>query len=117
MMDVTVKYNKATMDLLKTLPDKEIYEVARQTLDRVGSMKITPYKTGRMEGSMFSTGVKKSSPKVYTIGNYTKYAVYVYKRPQNTKWTNPNSKAKWFNYFWKTQGNSVIDAVVKRNKI
>lgn len=48
-MSVTVKYNKATFKKLKELPDKDIYEIARQTLDRVGSMKITPYKTGKME--------------------------------------------------------------------
>lgn len=116
-MSVTVKYNKATFKKLKELPDKDIYEIARQTLDRVGSMKITPYKTGRMENSMFSNGVKKSSSGVYTIGNYTSYAKYVYKKPQNTKWTNPNSKSKWFDYFWKTQGKNVFESVVSKYKI
>lgn len=116
-MIVTVKYNQTTMNKLKKLPDKEVYEIARQTLDRVGSMKITPYRTGRMENSMFSNGVKKGSNNSYTIGNYTDYASYVYKKPQSTKWTNPNSKAKWFEYFWKSQGTNVLNSVVARNRL
>lgn len=116
-MSVVIKYNKTTMKNLKQLPDKIVYEIARQTLDRVGSMKITPYKTGRMENSMFSNGVKKSNSSIYTIGNYTKYAQYVYKKPQNTKWTNPNSKSKWFDYFWRTQGKNLTNSVIARNKI
>lgn len=116
-MSVEIKYNKTTMNKLKMLPDKIVYEIARQTLDRVGSMKITPYRTGRMERTMFSEGVKKTSSGVYTIGNYIGYAQYVYAMPQNTKWTNPNSKAKWFDYFWRTQGKNVFESVVKRNKI
>lgn len=116
-MSVTIKYNKTTMNKLKTLPDKTVYEIARQTLDRVGSRKITPYKTGRMERTMFSEGVKKDSKNIYTIGNYTNYAKIVYDMPQSTNWTNPNSKAKWFDYFWRTQGKNVFESVVSRYKI
>ena len=116
-MSVEIKYNKTTMNKLKMLPDKIVYEIARQTLDRVGSMKITPYRTGRMERTMFTKGVTREISGVYTIGNYTSYAQYVYAMPQNTKWTNPSSKAKWFDYFWRTQGKNVTDSVVKRNEI
>lgn len=116
-MKVEIKYNKSTMNKLKTLPDKMVYEIARQTLDRVGSMKITPYRTGRMERTMFSEGVKKTSSGVYIIGNYVDYAQYVYAKPQNTNWTNPNSKAKWFDYFWKNYGKAVMGSVVERNKL
>ena len=116
-VSVEVKYNKTTMNKLKQLPDKIVYEVARQTLDRVGSLKITPYRTGRMERTMFSNGVTRDSSGVYTIGNYTSYAQYVYAKPQKTNWTNPNSKAKWFDWFWKSQGKAVMDAVVMRNKL
>lgn len=115
-MSVIIKYNKTTMNLLKTVPDKVVYEVARQTLDRVGSMKITPYRTGRMERTMFSKGVTKSG-NVYTIGNYTNYAQYVYNKPQKTNWTNPKSKAKWFDWFWKNQGKNVFESTVSRYKI
>lgn len=120
-MSVTIKYNKSTMNKLKKLPDKVVYEIARQTLDRVGSMKITPYGKERaghihMEQTMFSEGVKKDG-KVYTIGNYTSYAKYVYAKPQRTNWTNPNSKAQWFDWFWRTQGKNVFESTVSRYKI
>lgn len=116
-MSVEIKYNKSTMNKLKTVPDKIVYAIARQTLDRVGSMKITPYKTGRMERTMFSTGVKKTSSGVYTIGNYTSYAELVYAKPQGTNWTNKNSKAQWFDWFWRTQGKAVFQSTVSRYKI
>lgn len=114
---VTVKYNKSTMNKLNKLPDETVYEIARQTLDRVGSTKITPYRTGRMERTMFSNGVKRNISGVYTIGNYIDYAQHVYKKPQNTNWTNPKSKAQWFDWFWKNNGKSVFNSVVGRNKI
>lgn len=116
-MSVIIKYNKTTMNKLKTVPDKIVYGVARQTLDRVGSMKITPYRSGRMERTMFSKGVTRESSGVYTIGNYTNYAQYVYEKSQNTNWTNPNSKAQWFDYFWRTQGKNVFESTVSRYKI
>lgn len=114
---VTVKYNKSTMNRLNKLPDNIVYEIARQTLDRVGSSKITPYRTGKMERTMFSEGVKRNLSGVYTIGNYTDYAIYVYGMPQNTNWTNPKSRAKWFDWYWKAHGKSVFNEVVGRNKI
>ena len=105
------------MDKLKKVPDKVVYEVARQTLDRVGSIKITPYRTGKMERTMFQKGVVKDSSGIYTIGNYTDYAQKVYNKPQGTNWTNPNSKSKWFEWFWRTNGKSVFESTVARYKI
>lgn len=116
MSSVVVKINNNTIDKLKNMPDKITYAVARQTLDRIGSSKITPYKTGKMEETMFSTGVKGSDGN-YSIGNYTNYASYVYKFPQSVNWTNPLSKAKWFETFWKSQGKSVLENVAVRYKI
>lgn len=113
---VVVKINDKTMQELKHLPDKEVYAVARQFLDRVGSAKVTPYKTGKTEMSMYSSGVKGSNGNYY-IGNYTNYAGYVYAFPQSVNWTNPLSKAQWFETFWKSQGKSILDNVVARYKI
>lgn len=117
MSGVTIKYNRATMNKLKTVPDKIVYGIARQTLDRVGSIKITPYRTGRMERTMFQKGVVKDSSNIYTIGNYTDYAQKVYAKPQSTNWTNPRSKAQWFDWFWRTNGKAVFESTVARYKI
>lgn len=113
---VVVKINDKTMQELKHLPDKEVYAVARQFLDRVGSAKVTPYKTGKTEMTMFSNGVRGSNGD-YSIGNFTNYAGYVYALPQSVNWTNPLSKAQWFETFWKSQGKSILDNVVARYRI
>lgn len=116
-MKVEIKYNKDTLNRLNQLPDKIVYAVARQTLDRVGSSQITPYKTGNMQRSMYAHGVTKNSKGVYVIGNYTDYASKVYGYPQSTNWTNPKSKAQWFDYFWRVYGTNVIENVVARYRI
>ena len=116
-MKAEIKFNKDTIEKLKYVPDKIVYGIARQTLDRVGSTKITPYKTGRMERSMYQSGVKKDSYGVYYIGNFTDYATYVYDFPQSTNWTNPKSKAQWFDYLWKEKGKTITENVVTRYKL
>ena len=113
---VVVHINDKTMKELEKLPDKEVYAVARQFLDRVGSSKVTPYKTGKMEMSMFSSGVKGTN-KNYYIGNFTNYAGYVYAFPQSVNWNNPLSKAQWFENYWKSNGKSIFENVVARYKI
>jgi hypothetical protein len=116
MSDVVIKINDKTMKELEAFPDKVVYAVARETLDRVGSSKITPYKTGKTEMTMFQAGVRGSN-RDYSIGNFTNYASYVYAMPQSVNWTNPLSKAQWFETFWKSSGKSVLENVVARYKI
>lgn len=116
MNNVVIKINDTTMKELEKMPDRITYAVARQTLDRIGSTKITPYKTGKMEATMFSSGVRGSNGN-YEIGNYINYAKYVYAMPQNVNWTNPLSKAQWFETFWKSSGKSVLENVVARYKL
>ena len=116
-MKVEVKYNQDTLEMLNKLPDKIMYAVARQTLDRVGSTQITPYKTGNMQRSMYAHGVTRNSYGIYVIGDYVDYATRVYGMPQSTNWTNPKSKAQWFDYFWRNYGTSVVENVVARYKI
>lgn len=116
MSSVVVKINDRTIQELKNMPDKITYATARVFLDRVENSKITPYKTGKMEMTMFNNGVKGSNGDYY-IGNFTNYAGYVYAFPQSVNWTNPLSKAQWFETFWKSQGKSVLDNVVARYKI
>lgn len=113
---VIVRINNKTMKELEQMPDKIMYAVARQYLDRVGSSKVTPYKTGRMQGTMYSNGVRGSN-KNYYIGNFTDYAGYVYGFSDSVNWTNPLSKAQWFETYWKSQGKSILDNVVARYKI
>ena len=113
---VIVRINDKTMKELEQMPDKVCYAVARQFLDRLGSSKVTPYKTGKTEMTMFSNGVRGSN-KNYSIGNYTNYAGYVYAFPQSVNWTNPQSKAQWFETYWKSNGKIIFENVVARYKV
>lgn len=115
-MSVTIKINKKTMKKLKNVPDVIMYAIARQTLDGIGSSKITPYKTGTMEMTMYKNGVKGSNGNYY-IGNFTNYASYVYAKPQSTNWTNLLSKAQWFDTFWKSNGGMIADNIIARYRL
>lgn len=115
-MSVTININKKTMKKLEEMPDLITYAIARQILDRIGSSKIIPYKTGKMEMTMFQNGVKGSDSNYY-IGNFTNYAKYVYKMPQSVNWTNPLSKAQWFDTYWKSNSQMIINNVVARYKL
>lgn len=116
MNDVVININDKTMKELEKFPDVALYAVARQFLDRIGAAKVTPYKTGKMEMSMFQAGVR-GADKNYSIGNFTNYASIVYGFPQSVQWTNPRSKAQWFETYWKASGKSILENVVERYKL
>ncbi len=114
-MKVHYNFNKSTFKKLQNAPDVIMYEIARQTLDRIGSSKITPRNTGKMEQTMFNSGVRGSNGN-YEIGNYTNYAQYVYKM-NGVNWTNPLSKAQWFDTFWKSNGGIIADNIIARYRL
>ena len=126
-------WNENTKRLLTQAPDKMMYAIARRTLDEVGSSKITPYDTGRMERSMYSSGVKKDGQGYY-IGNFTDYASIVYSMGnstswssstkqgsttitygygQSTNWSRPTTEPQWFDYYWNLRGAGITDECVR----
>ena len=90
--------------------------IARQTLDMTGSMKVTAYKSGKTERSMYTQGVQGDFEKGFYIGNFTDYATYVYPK-SNVHWSNPHTQTRWFEYVWKTKGPGIIDRAIRENKI
>ena len=109
-------WNENTKRLLKQAPDKMMYAIARRTLDEVGSSKITPYDTGRMERSMYSSGVKQDSQGYY-IGNFTDYATYVYDDGNGTNWSRGTTEPQWFDYYWKLRGAGITDECVREYRL
>lgn len=108
-------WNENTKRLLTQAPDKMMYAIARRTLDEVGSSKITPYDTGRMERSMYSSGVKKDGQGYY-IGNFTDYASIVYdygKTDWNVMWSRGTTEPQWFDYYWNLRGAGITDECVR----
>lgn len=109
-------WNNNTKTLLKQAPDKMIYAIARRTLDEVGSSKITPYDTGRMERTMYSSGVKQDSQGYY-IGNFTDYSSIVYNYGQGTNWSRETTEPQWFDNYWKTRGALITEECVREYKL
>ena len=103
-------YNKITQEV----PDKIVYETARETLDLV--YPTIPENTGKMKRSSLARGVQGSN-KNYRIGSYTDYASYVYVMPPKTHWTTPGTNAYWFSDYWKKHGKTIFNSVVERNKL
>lgn len=115
-IDATFKWNDKTKMLLQQAPEKILRQVARQTLDMTGSNKVTAYKSGKTESSMYQKGVQGDFSNGFYIGNFTDYASYVYPK-SNVAWTNPNTKTKWFEYIWTRYGSGILDNAVRSNKL
>lgn len=112
---VVVKWNKGAKEqLADVVPDKIIYEVARQTLDL--TYPTIPEKTGKMKRTSISQGVQGGDG-TYHIGSYTNYASYVYVMSDKTHWTTPGTNAHWFKRCWQKSGKSITNTVVGRNKL
>ena len=90
--------------IIKDIPKKQIDRftdlvvrgVARTTLDLTAGN--FPKLTGDLERGSYAMGVVGSNG-TYGIGSTVDYAKYVWEKPQNTNWTNPNTIAQW--YYWK----------------
>lgn len=115
-INATFKWNDRTKIMLSQAPEKILRQIARQTLDFTGSTKVTAYKTGKTEQSMFSQGVQGDYERGFYIGNFTDYAMYPYKMG-NVNWTNPSTQPKWFEYVWDKYGKGIIDNACKVNKL
>lgn len=97
--------------ILKEIPDRIIFDLARTTLDL--SFPIMPERTGKMKGTSLSRGVQGGNC-VYRIGSYTDYAKYVYVMPEQTHWTTPGTQAHWFHKTLERYGNAILQEAVER---
>ena len=90
-----------------------LYDVARQCLD--SSYSITPRTTGKMANTSMAKGVQTASYNDKYIGNYTDYAIYVWKmNADRTNWTTPGTTSKWFENTMKSKGATfILNAVSK----
>ena len=117
---VVVKWSPGAKEkLLNTYPDTIMYQVARMTLDM--SYTTIPLSTrknaGQLRRSSMAAGVRGSNKKYY-IGSYTDYAKYVWKMPnESTNWSTPGTVSEWYKRYWDKSGKTVIDTVLRRNKL
>lgn len=115
-VNASLKWNEKTKRMLGEAPEKVMYAIARQTLDLTGSSKVVARKDGDTEDTMYAEGVKGDFSSGYYIGNFTKYASYVYPK-SGVNWTNKNTKTRWFEYIWKRHGKHITQTAIKEYKI
>ena len=121
--------NKATEKAIEDLPDKAVYETARQILDltyptipmsKPSGMNFgvkTGHTSGYLRRSTMKAGVKGSN-RDYYIESTAEYADIVYNYPDNkTNWSTPGTHAQWFHRIWNKQGKAIFDRVCERYKI
>lgn len=113
---VEVKWNNGAYETItEEVPDRIMYETARETLDLV--FPTIPELTGKMKQTSLAKGVQGSDCE-YKIGSYTDYAMYVYvKNNDTTNWTTPGTNSRWFHEYWEKHGKSIISSVVERNML
>lgn len=113
------------VEMPKELPVKElaqycddvVFNVARATLDFTNSKGHFPYLTGELNRASMAEGVVKESYATYHVGaSGVSYAPAVWKYPQNTNWTNPNTYAQWFITEFKNDKELIMNQAVSRAK-
>ncbi len=128
-MTFKIVKNKATEKAIEDLPDKAVYETARQILDltyptipmsKPSGMNFgvkSGHTSGYLKRSTANAGVKGGN-RDYYIESTAKYADIVYNYPDTkTNWSTPGTHSQWFHRTWNKQGKAIFDRVCERYKI
>ena len=120
-MEISVRLvpNTKTQSGLKRIPDRVIWNVARDTLDKARSTEIIPMsppgtKTrGRLRSTSMAGGVRGSNGNYY-IGSYTGYASHVWNMPDSTNWTTSGTNNKWYTRTLQRHGATIINNAINK---
>lgn len=112
-----VKWYPGKKQQLLNIPDKTMYEVARNTLDLTYTHipLSNMVNAGKLRQSSTSAGVRGDRGN-YHIGSYTDYAKFVWSMGNNTNWTTPGTFGKWYAEIWKRNGKQILQSALERNK-
>lgn len=113
-ISVDIRPNIKVMAGLKTIPDRVIWNVARNVLDQSRSDGIIPKDTGKLRTTSMKGGVQKMSNGSYYIGSYTSYAKYVWKMPNGTNWSEPGSSSQWYTKTIERHGQTIIHNAINK---
>lgn len=116
-VSVSVKVDTNTGQKLINCTDKQLYAIARKTLDM--SIPTIPRDTGRMRlasSGFRGRGVVKIS-NGYAIGSDTYYASKVWNYPDTTNWTTPGTNGEWYLRTWNRNRNQIIKMALIQNKL
>lgn len=115
---IDLKISKKLVPTLENVTDRQMYAIARKTLD--ASIQKTPRFRGTMRlatSGYHGVGVVKNSNKEYQIGSATDYASEVYLYPPDTNWTTPGTNNKWFIRTWEQFGKNIVKIVLSKEKL
>ena len=112
-----LEWDDKTYKSLQHLPDDTLYAVAKQTLDR--SIPYIPMSNlvnhaGTLRRSSSAGGVRGTKGDYY-IGSYTSYASSVWRMPEGTNWTTPETNNKWFARTLNMFGKNILDSAINKS--
>lgn len=112
------------IDIPKDLPirklekyiDDTVFNIARITLDYTNDKKHFPRLHGDLIDSSVAQGVTKYAKDSYYLGTdgSVEYAQYVWKMPEGTNWTNPNTYPQWYYTEFKREKEQIVSRAVKQ---
>lgn len=119
-MEISIQVipDKKTMAGLSVIPDRVMFQIARQTLDMARPVLIpkSPVGTktsGNLRTSSVTGGVRGSGGEYY-IGSYTRYASYVWNMPDSTNWSFKGSGNHWYTRTIKKHGKTITENAINR---
>lgn len=117
-VSVSVKWEPGSKMALMSAPDKMMYAIARQTLDRTFPHIPMSRRKGvvHMRQTSMAAGVRGSNGDYY-IGSYTDYAKYVWVMPNTTNWTEPGTFGKWYQETYKKFMKNIVSISIKENEL
>lgn len=119
-MNFRIDFNisKKIVPTLEHVTDKQMYSIARKTLDAT-NQKVPRFK-GFLRNStsgFLGVGVVKLGNQNYEIGSAMDYASDVYMYPENTNWTTPGTNNQWFIRAWQQFGKNIVKIVLSKEKL
>lgn len=117
-VSVSVKWEPGAKMALMSAPDKIMYSIARQTLDRTFPHIPMSRRKGvvHMRQTSMAAGVRGSNGDYY-IGSYTDYAKYVWVMPRKTHWSEPGTFGKWYQETYKKFMKNIVSISIKENEL
>lgn len=117
-VSVSVKWEPGAKMALMSAPDKMMYAIARQTLDRTFPHIPMSRRKGvvHMRQTSMAAGVRGSDGNYY-IGSYTDYAKYVWVMPRKTHWSEPGTFGKWYQETYKKFMKNIVSVSIKENEL
>lgn len=113
---VNIKYKEAIFEMVDDVEyftDKVVYNVAVLTREMTKGLRAFPRLTGKLEQEEVASQIV-GSHKEYGLIAGVDYAVDVYKKGENTAWTNPSTQPQWYYSVYDKHEKEIVNNAVNR---